>query len=137
MVCRSSRARGRASGPARLYCALACAGVLASVAPVARADVAYAQRPEVQHLFEYVRSSGCPIERNGKLYPPPQAVRHMQKKYEYFRDEIDSTESFVELAGSRSEASGKPYVVKCPGKPPMRARDWLLAELARFRAERR
>jgi Family of unknown function (DUF5329) len=139
MTCPSSRARARrrASGPARRFLALACAAALAALASAACADVPDAQRSEIRHLFDYVRSSGCPIERNGKPYPASEAVRHMQKKYEYFRADIDSTEKFVELAASRSEASGKPYLVKCPGRPRVPARDWLLVELARYRAERR
>jgi hypothetical protein len=101
------------------------------------ADVPVSQRAEVEHLFEYVRTSKCQIERNGQLYAAAAAEEHMQKKYEHFRDEIDSTEKFIDLAASRSEVSKKPYLVRCDGKMAMPTRGWLLAELARFRASRR
>jgi hypothetical protein len=121
----------------RLRAAAAGAILLVAAAPAAVADVPDSQRAEVARLFAYVRASGCRIERNGKLYPAAEGEGHMQKKYEHFRDKIDSTEKFIDLAASRSEVSGKPYLVRCEGRPTLTTRDWLLAELARFRAVRR
>lgn len=125
----------RADG--KLSAAAAGAILLAAAAPAAVADVPDSQRAELAHLFAYVRTSGCRIERNGKLYPAAEGEGHMQKKYEHFHDEIDSTEKFIDLAASRSEVSGKPYLARCEGRPAVATRDWLLAELARFRAARR
>lgn len=113
-----------ARGAAALLIAQSCAS----------ADVPGSQRAEVAHLFEYVRTSKCQIERNGQLYPGTDAEEHMQKKYEHFRDEIDSTEKFIDLVATRSELSKKPYLVRCGSKMTMPTRGWLLAELARFRA---
>jgi Family of unknown function (DUF5329) len=124
-------------GDCSLGAALAGVLLLCAFATAAVADVPESQRAEVVDLFAYVRASGCRIERNGKLYPAAEAEAHMQKKYQHFRDAIDSTEKFIELAASRSEVSGKPYLAQCNGRPPVPTRDWLLAELARFRAARR
>lgn len=111
-----------------------CTVILLIARASAFADVAGSQRTEVDHLLEYVRTSKCQIERNGQLYAGAAAEEHMQKKYEHFRDEIDSTEKFIDLVASRSEVSKKPYLVRCGSKMAMPTRGWLLAELARFRA---
>src|SRR5689334_5140846 len=85
--------------------AMRCVAILLVPTSSVVADVPGSQRAEVDHLFEYVRTSKCQIERNGQLYPGAAAVEHMQKKYEHFRDEIDSTEEFIDLVASRSEVS--------------------------------
>ena len=128
--CMSVRARVERG----LAIAVRCAVVLLMAPPAALADVSGPQRAEVDHLFEYVRTSKCQIERNGQLYGGAAAEEHMQKKYEHFRGEIDSTEKFVDLVAIRSELSKKPYLVRCGSKLTMPTRGWLLAELARFRA---
>jgi hypothetical protein len=84
-------------GDCNLRAALAGVLLLCAFAPAAVADVPESQRAEVADLFAYVRASGCRIERNGKLYPATEAEAHMQKKYAHFREEIDSTEKFIEL----------------------------------------
>jgi hypothetical protein len=117
-----------------LAIAARCAAIVLIAPSSAFADVAGSQRTEVDHLFEYVRTSKCQIERNGQLYPGAAAEEHMQKKYEHFRDQIDSTEKFIDLVASRSEVSKRPYLVRCGSKMAMPTRGWLLAELARFRA---
>jgi hypothetical protein len=124
----------RVCARARPAVAAACAAILLTAPSTGLTDVPASQRAEVDHLFEFVRTSKCQIERNGKLYAGAAAVEHMQKKYEHFRDEIDSTEKFIELVATRSEASKKPYLIRCDGRSAMPTGDWLLAELARFRA---
>jgi hypothetical protein len=100
---------------------------------VAYADVPDAQRHEVAHLLEFVRTSGCVIDRNGSRHPAREALAHIQQKYDYFRNRIDSTEAFIEYAASRSTVSGQDYRVQCPGRTSITTRAWLGAELARYR----
>jgi len=99
---------------------------------LARADVPPAQRAEVEHLLTWVQQSSCVFIRNGRKYTGQRAERHIMRKYEHFRDEIVDTGSFIELAASRSMASGRPYLIACDGyaRP---SRDVLLEELARHR----
>ena len=105
--------------------------VLVFATPVA-ADVPAAQRAEVEHLLAFVKRSDCIFIRNGDKHAAADAHDHIVRKYEHFADEIDSTESFIELAASRSTFSGKAYSVRC-GETLLPSRDWLLQELARFR----
>ena len=97
------------------------------------ADVPDAERHEVRHLLEYLRTSECVMERNGERHSAENAYAHVEKKYEYFRNEIGTSEEFIEYAATKSTMSGTYYRVICPGDPPVRTRDWLLDELRRYR----
>jgi hypothetical protein len=102
--------------------------------PIA-ADVPPAQKPEVEYLLNFVQQSGCTIDRNGKSYPASEALSHIQKKYAYFRGDIESTEDFIELSATKSTLSGKYYTVSCDDGEQIRTRKWLLQELRSFREQ--
>jgi len=120
-----------------LDCSLLCYSIIvlfALIVPTAvRGDVPESDRHEVVHLLEYLRDSPCMMERNGKKHSGRDAYSHVQKKYEYFRDEITTPEEFIDYSASKSTMSGKYYLVYCPGQPPRRTRDWLMEELRRYR----
>ena len=109
------------------------AAALAGMCALALADVPAEQRGEVEHLLQFLRSSDCRMIRNGEAHDGEEAARHVQRKYDHFRNEISSTEDFIDLAASQSTISGKPYQVQCPGEPNRPSRDWLLQELGAFR----
>jgi hypothetical protein len=94
------------------------------------------QQSEINHLLQYVEKTDCKYERNGTKYSGTEAAVHMQKKYSYFKDKIHSTEEFIMYSATKSEVSGKPYTVHCPGQPAINSRDWLLKELSRFRQKK-
>lgn len=88
---------------------------------------------EIDHLLKFVAMTDCHYIRNGSEYNGKEAVNHIKRKYDYFKDEIDSTEKFIELSASKSTMSGKYYMVKCDGKPKIRSQQWLLRELGKYR----
>ena len=98
-----------------------------------RADVPETQKPEVQHLLDYLKNSGCQMERNGSQHDIEEAMSHIVKKYEYYKDEIKTTEDFIERSASRSSLSGRAYKVLCPGEKARPTADWLKEELGRYR----
>jgi hypothetical protein len=55
------------------------------------------------------------------------------RKYDYFRDEIKSTEDFIKYSASKSEISGKPYIAYCEGNEPVDGSTWLMKELKNYR----
>ena len=77
---------------------LAC---LLGFSPGVRADVPPGQRAEVEHLIGYLENSDCEMLRNGRIHDGPEGARHVRRKYDHFRDEISSTEDFIELAELR------------------------------------
>lgn len=100
---------------------------------LAHSDVSESQKPEVQHLLEFVETSDCTFERNGKKYDAADAANHIRKKYKYFRNKISTTEEFIEYSGTKSTMSGKPYLIYCDDNPPRESSVWLLEELSLYR----
>jgi hypothetical protein len=100
---------------------------------LALADVPPHQVKEVDHLIEYIRNTPCLLERNDKKYTGKEVIKHILKKYDYFRDEIKSTEDFIKYSASKSELSGKLYVAYCEGRKPVEGNTWLMGELTNYR----
>ena len=90
---------------------------------------------EIEHLLNFIRNSSCIIDRNGKTYAGVKAISHIEKKYAYFEDEIETTEDFIELSASKSTMSGKYYMVRCGDAEQIRTREWLMQELKGFRQQ--
>ena len=103
------------------------------ISSIVWADVPAGQEKEVNHLLDFVKNSHCIINRNGTDYPAEKGIEHIQKKYNYFRDDIKNTEDFIAYSAARSTMSGEDYTVTCPGKETIKTQDWLLAELKRYR----
>jgi len=104
------------------------------------ADVSPAPNPEIQHLLSYIEGCGCEFCRNGTWYQDTKVVRrHVELKYGYFmkKGQIKSTEDFITWSASKSEISGKPYLVKCGDGSPLLLAQWLSDELERFRRGKR
>lgn len=102
-----------------------------SVAGVA--DVSKKQQAEVAHLLKFIKSSDCKLVRNGETYTAAVAVKHMQKKYNYYRDDINSTEAFIKYSATKSTLSGSYYTVTCSDNKKIKTESWLLEELKRYR----
>jgi len=97
--------------------------------------LAVSMQNEIDHLLVFVKSTDCQYERNGDMHSGADAAEHIQEKYDYFKDDIDSTEQFIELSASKSSMSGNYYRIHCSNKVTIRSQDWLLQELQRYRSE--
>ena len=103
----------------------------------ASADVTKTQKPEVAHLLNFVKTSSCEINRNGTYHKGSEAVSHIEKKYDYFRDKINTTEEFIEYSATKSAISGKYYSVRCGNGEVIKTKEWLLNELKIYREIKR
>ena len=101
------------------------------------ADVTNKQKSEVEHLLNFVKTSPCEINRNGTYHKGSEAVSHIEKKYDYFRDKISTTEEFIEYSATKSTISGKYYSVRCGNGEVIKTKEWLLNELKRYRVIKR
>jgi hypothetical protein len=103
---------------------------------VQAASPAVAASREIAHLLDYIRNSDCRFFRNGSWYDASRAAQHLQSKYEYLlkRGEIGTAEDFVLKAGSHSSLTSRPYKVSCEDRPELTTEQWLMEELARYRA---
>jgi hypothetical protein len=88
---------------------------------------------EIVHLLHYIENSDCIFIRNGREGTAADARNHIQKKYEYFKDRVKTTEDFIRYAATKSSLSGTPYRVRCNGRETGTA-EWLRSELQRHRS---
>lgn len=92
----------------------------------------------IDHLLVYIGKSSCDFIRGGKVHDAGVARAHIQKKYDYFKNKIETAEDFIKLAASKSALSGKSYQVRCPGQNKnINSAIWLQEELANYRTRRR
>jgi Family of unknown function (DUF5329) len=96
-------------------------------------DVSESQVVEVKHLLAFIKNSKCNLVRNSDVHTGEIVAKHIEKKYNYFRDDIKNTEEFIEYAATKSTLSGIYYMVNCPGGKSIKAQDWLAQELQSFR----
>ena len=88
----------------------------------------------IQHLIAYVAGSGLTFIRNAELHTSIDAAAHMNKKYQHFKDDIDTPEDFIELCATKSLLSGDPYLIIDAKGNQIRTSDWLRTELDLHRA---
>ena len=90
---------------------------------------------EIGHLLNFVGNTQCSFERNGKMHTGEQAVRHIKKKFDYYSEDIKTTEDFINYSATKSKMSGKHYRIHCPMVPVTNSQKWLLTELLKYRAK--
>ncbi|MDQ8038207.1 MAG: DUF5329 domain-containing protein [Pedobacter sp.] len=112
----------------------ALALTLASSLALASTPSASTQQ-EINHLFAYLKNSGCSFNRNGTWYEAGKAADHLQQKYDYLLKKklVDSSEDFIARAATESSMSSKPYSVRCGNAAAVASGPWFRAELERYR----
>ncbi len=90
---------------------------------------------EIALLFTALGNSGCQFNRNGAWYGSKKAAAHLRRKYDYLlkKNLLTNTESFIDLAASRSSMSGKTYLVRCGSNASVESKAWFTGELMRLR----
>ena len=89
---------------------------------------------EVDQLLAAVRSSQCQFEREGRQFSGSDAAEHLMQKFRRGPAAPDaSADVFIELAGSASSISGRPYIVHCTGEAPRLSNAWLKSQLKGIR----
>ena len=91
-------------------------------------------RQAIEYLIDSVRASDLSFVRNGSTYTAREAAAHLKAKYDYFKKQIKTPEDFIRLAGSKSELSGKAYLVKTSDGRAIPSAEWLGSLLAKYRA---
>jgi hypothetical protein len=108
--------------------------LLGTLAALAQATPSASEQKLIDTLI--LRVSGMTtmtFMRNGKEYDAAEAAKHMQAKFDHFKDEIVTAEDFIDRCASRSEMTGKPYQVKMPNGAMRDAKEFLNAELSTLR----
>jgi hypothetical protein len=114
---------------ARLFC-LALAGFLWPGTPWSMPP---AEEARVECLLRTLgQEKDLYFIRNGTEYPASRAEEHLRLKFERSRAYLDSAEEFIDRAGARSSVSGRPYLVRHPGREPVPAGNFLRDLLRRI-----
>jgi hypothetical protein len=87
----------------------------------------------VQHLINYVKESDVTFQRNTTRYTGAEAAEHINRKYQHFKDDIDTPEKFIELCATGSLMTGRPYLVITTQGEQQSASEWLYTELQIYR----
>ena len=91
---------------------------------------------EINHLLSAVVSTNCQYERNGTFYNGKDAIKHINKKYAYYADDIKSAEDFIKYSATKSKMSGNDYKIHCSNSAPVKSQEWLLKALNDYRQKR-
>ena len=89
----------------------------------------------IEHLITYVKDSGVMFKRNFSSHDSVEAAEHIEKKYQHFKDEIDTPEKFIELSATASLVTGKKYRVITKQGEEIPSGVWLNAELDHYRLQ--
>jgi len=110
---------------------MACAWMILP-AGIAQAEPSQASI-EIEHLLQFVASSGCTFHRNGSDHDSVDAADHMRLKYGRGKRYADTAEHFIDRLASKSSWTGKTYTVTCADQTEPSG-EWLSRELGRYRA---
>jgi len=108
--------------------------LLAAVAALAQATPSASEQKLIDTLILRVSNmKTMTFMRNGDEHNAADAAKHMQAKFDHFKDEIVTAEDFIDRCASRSEVTGKPYQVKLSNGVMRDAKEFLNAELLTLR----
>ena len=91
----------------------------------------------INYLLSFVENSGCIFIRNDKEHTAEDAVVHIRRKYEHFKDKIKTPEDFIRLTATKSLLTDKPYSVKLKDGRIITSEVWLLEALEAYRGKRK
>jgi hypothetical protein len=104
-----------------LLAALLCLGLVAAETDSTKA--------KIEALLAAVEKSDAKFVRNGDEHTGKEAAEHMRRKYDHFKKEIKTPEDFIAKCATKSELSGKPYMIKLPDGKSIKAEDWMKGKL--------
>ncbi len=91
---------------------------------------------EIAFLLDALGNSRCTFIRNGRRHRSTTGESHLRSKYLKAREFAGTAEQFIDRIASISSTTTKAYQIKCTGRPVVDSRDWFLARLEEYRAER-
>lgn len=113
-------------------CALLALFILLLPGCEAAANMTEASKQEITHLLDYIGNSECSFIRNGTTHSGARAREHIQRKYTYINNRIDTTEQFIQHAATQSSITKSKYLVRC-NDVTTGTGSWLEQELKEYR----
>jgi hypothetical protein len=92
-------------------------------------------QPEIDSLLVGLERSECEFYRNGTWHSGHEAQLHLRDKYDYLRarNQVETTEQFIDKAATQSSFSGTAYRVRCNHGAEVPSQQWMREQLAQIR----
>lgn len=91
------------------------------------------EKQKIETLIKHVSDlKEAKFVRNGSTYEPATAVRFLRDKWDANKTRVKSARDFIDKVASKSETSGKPYLLRFSDGREIHSREFLLAELKKI-----
>lgn len=111
---------------ALLFCLIAPTFAHAQTLPAA-------EKQKIETLIKHVGDlKDAKFVRNGSTYEPTTAVRFLRGKWDANKAEVKNVRDFIDKVATKSDTSGKPYLMRFHDGKEIPSRDFLLAELKKI-----
>lgn len=88
------------------------------------------QAHRIQKLIESLNKlENAKFIRNGKEHVVSEAIDHITKKWKWKQDQIKSANEFINIVGTKSSMTGKPYLIKMQSGKIIKLESWFRKEL--------
>jgi hypothetical protein len=92
---------------------------------------------KIRLLIDRLRNlKGASFIRNGSVHGAAKAAEHLETKWNYAKDEIDSASEFIDEIASRSSMTGNAYRIRFSNGTETNARTYLEGELEKVERSR-
>lgn len=92
-----------------------------------------AEKQKIETLIKHVGDlKDAKFVRNGSTYEPATAVRFLRGKWDANKAEVKTVRDFIDKVASKSDTSGKPYLMRFNDGKEIPSREFLLAELKKI-----
>ena len=106
-----------------------------AVSGPACAETPPAEAKRIEHLIRSIEQlSNAKFIRNGAPYEAKAAADHLRLKWREAGDRVKTAQQFIELCGSRSSVSGKPYEIRFADGTAVTSEAFLRARLKELEA---
>jgi hypothetical protein len=91
------------------------------------------EKQKIETLIKQVGAlKNAKFVRNGATYEPATAVKFLRGKWDANKADVRSARDFIDKVASRSETSGKSYLIRFNDGKEVKSSDFLLAELKKL-----
>ena len=97
------------------------------------ADLAAVEKTKIESLISNIENLGdAKFIRNGSEYDAKTAAKFLRGKWEKKAKEIATDKDFIDKAATKSDTSGKPYMIQVKGQAATPCGSYLQAELEKL-----
>ena len=91
------------------------------------------EKQKIETLIKHVGDlKDAKFVRNGSTYEPATAVRFLRGKWSANKADVKTVRDFIDKVATKSDTSGKPYLMRFTDGKEIPSRDYLLGELKKI-----